>query len=432
MPTPNLKDLPRRAFGSYQEQTGQSLKLWAFLALTSFITQIVLRHELAPGEFGTLNTVFGVIGLMCVPLVAVIQTFTWYLALNHAPERRERIDSLRSATVLVTEMFAWAWAGVAGLLLLLALPLVELPRLSLHLFTLIAVLIALGGVLSGAVYSDEKQLRLWIWLLGIAAVARLILSAWLGWSQPWAESGLAAFLIAGLITFAPALRPTEAEESQRMKALRAVWDRDFLLNLSATFSVLLALFLFSSADRIVAQSWFGAPTNNNFGYVDWRMFDAYQTAGLIGRSLLWGTQPLLLILYAQRSLLDRSTPASIRWFWIYLGALLAGVIFVELFRLPLSWLFCGRDLLYTSHLVPIFALAMVPLGLLQGLGMFALASRRYPECFVLGGCSIGYTLLLYLAGRQAVLMPAYMFGGGLVALMILLFVGVVRWGRKQP
>ena len=69
---------------------------------------------------------------------------------------------------------------------------------------------------------------------------------------------------------------------------------------------------------------------------------------------------------------------------------------------------------------------------LQALGVFSLASRRYHECFVLGGCGVGYTLLLYLAGRQPQLMPAYMFGGGLVSLMVVLFVGVVRWGRKQP
>jgi hypothetical protein len=166
--------------------------------------------------------------------------------------------------------------------------------------------------------------------------------------------------------------------------------------------------------------------------VDWPLFDAYQTAGLLGRAVLWGTQPLLLVLFVQRSRLNKTTALSLKWFWIYLVALVAGIIFLELFHQTLSELFCGRDYLRTSHLVLVFAAAIIPLGLLQGLGVFSLASRRYQECFVLGGCSIGYTLLLYLAGRQAQLMPAYMFGGGLVALMIVLFVGVVRWGRKQP
>jgi len=45
---------------------------------------------------------------------------------------------------------------------------------------------------------------------------------------------------------------------------------------------------------------------------------------------------------------------------------------------------------------------------------------------------VAYAFLQYLEGREANIMPAYMFGGGMVAVMIMLFVGVVRWGRKQP
>jgi hypothetical protein len=137
-------------------------------------------------------------------------------------------------------------------------------------------------------------------------------------------------------------------------------------------------------------------------------------------------------LFAQRSRLEHTTPASLTFFWIYLGALFAGAIFLDLLAGPLSRLFCGDDFQATSFFVPGLSTAMVPLGLLQALGVFSLASRRHHECFVLGGCSVGYTLLLYLVARQPQLMPAYMFGGGLVALMMMLFVGVVRWGRRQP
>ena len=167
-------------------------------------------------------------------------------------------------------------------------------------------------------------------------------------------------------------------------------------------------------------------------YVDWPRFDAYQAAGLLGRAILWGTQPLLWIFFAQRSRLARTTAASLIFFWIYAGALLLGAILVACLAQPLSQLFCGDNFQSTAVFVPSFALAMIPLGLLQAMGFFALASRRYPECFVMGGCALGYVLLLFLVGRQPQLMPAYMFGGGLVSLMLLLFVGVVRWGRKQP
>ena len=425
-------DVFRRACLIYQKETGQTLILWALIALLNFTAQIVFRRELAPGEFGTLNTALGMIGLMTVPVLALNQAFTHYLARPCADESSARIDSLRAAALLVTETFAWIWGALSLLLVFLLLPLLDLPRFSLQLFTLMNVLIALGGLVSWTVYQGGNQLRLWAWLLAAAALARVLVGAGLAGQEPWAESGLAAFLLAGFITLTPALRSRETDAATRLKACQTILDRDFLLGAGATFSVLLALFLFSSADRIVAQSWFGVATNNNMGLVNWPLFDAYQTAGLLGRGILWGTQPLLWILFAQRSRLDHTTPASLTFFWIYLGALVLGAILLGCLAQPLSRLFCGPDFQSTALFVPSFAAVMVPLGVLQALGVFSLASRRYHECFVLGGCGVGYTLLLYLAGRQPQLMPAYMFGGGLVSLMVVLFVGVVRWGRKQP
>jgi hypothetical protein len=429
---PKDPGLFRRALFIYQKETGQSLVGWALLALLNFITQIVFRHELAPGEFGTLNTALGVIGLMTVPLLAVNQAFTHYLARDHAAGQSARIDSLRAAALPVMETFAWIWGAFCFLLVFLLLPLLDLPRFSLQLFTLMNVLIALGGLVSWAVCQGGNQLRLWAWLLASSALARVLVSAGLTRLEPWAESGLAAFLLAGFITLTPALRSRETDLAMRWKAYRTVLDRDFLLCVGATFSVLLALFLFSSADRIVAQSWFGVANNNNMGLVNWDQFDAYQTAGLLGRALLWGAQPLLWIFFAQRMPLDRTTPVSLTFLWIYLGALLLGAILLGCLAQPLSWLFCGPHFQSTASFVPSFAAAMIPLGLLQALGVFSLASRRHHECFVLGGCAVAYTLVLYLVGRQPHLMPAYMFGGGLVSLMVVLFVGIVRWGRKQP
>ena len=434
-----------RARLTYEKETGQSPVLWALVALLNFIAQVVFHRELATGEFGTLNTALGVIGLMTVPVLALNQAFAHHLARAHRDGPSTRIESLRAAALPVMETFAWIWGALCLVLVFLLLPLLGLPRFSLQLLTLINVLIAIGGVVSWAACREGKQLRLWAWLLAASALARVLAGAGLAWKAPWAESCLAAFLLGGFIALIPALRPRETGAAARWNACRAVWsnvDRDFLLCAGASFSVLLALYLFSSADRIVAQCWFGVATNNNMGLVNWDLFDAYQTAGLLARGLLWGTQPLLWILFAQRSRLDRTRADSLTFFWIYAGALLLGAIILGWLAQPLSRLFCGGALaMYTipvpkfeltSHFVPSLAAAMIPLGLLQALGIFSLASRRHPECFVLGGCSVGYTLLLDLAGRQPELMPVYMFGGGLVCLMVVLFVGVARWGRKQP
>jgi len=422
-----------RVLNWYWKETGQSLGLWLLVALLSFATQIIFRRELALGEFGTLNTALAVIGMLTVPVIAVNQAFVWYLARPHPAERQSFLVALRDAKLLITETLAWAWAAISFLLLFLVLPLVYLPRFSLELFVLLNVVVGLGGFVSSAICEQKGQWRLWGSLLLASAVARVLIGVGTAGAHPWAETGLAAFLVAGFITLVPALREQgTATATERLQALRTALDFDFLLYTGATFSVLLAIFLFINADRIVAQAWFGTRTSNNIGYVNWTRFDAYQTAGLLGRSILWGTQPLLFVLFTHRSRLNRTTAASLTFFWLYLGALFSGAVTLWLLARPLCQLFCGNDFESTASFIPIFTLTMIPLGFLQGLAIFALASRRYHECFVLGGSGVAYTLLLYLVGRRPELMPAYMFGGGLVILMLALFVGVVRWGRKQP
>jgi hypothetical protein len=424
----------RQGLLKFREETGQSLVVWAIIAVFSLFTQVVLHHTLLPGEFGTFNTVLGVIGLMLVPQVALIHAFNWHVARKHAPGEEQRLQGLRASEVIVIETFTWIWALVGSIVVMFILQFLALPRYTLCLFTQLNVVLALGALLSAAMYRSRGRLKTWSWLFAGTALARLLLCIVVTWYIPWSEAALAGFLLAGLITIVPVLRTTETGEAQRIKALKTIMDRAFLVDLGAIFSVFLAIYLFTNADRIVAQSWFGTVGVNdtNADIIDWPMFDAYQTAGLLGRSILWGTQPLLLILFLRRARMDRTTSATMDWFWLYLGLLVTGVTLIDLFDVPLTQLFCGRDYERTAHLVPGFTLTMMPLGLLQGVGIFGLASRRYIECFVFGACGIAYTLLLYGAGRHPQLMLAYMFGGGLISLMMVLFVGVVRWGRRQP
>ena len=164
--TSKSTDFVRRSLATYQKETGLPLAWWALIALLNFIAQIIFRRELVPGEFGTVNTVLGVIGLMTVPVLALNQAFTNYLARSHAADQAARIESLRASAFLVTETFAWAWGGLCLLLVFLLLPLLDLPRFSLELFTLLNVLIALGGAVSLAVCQQANQLRLWILVAG--------------------------------------------------------------------------------------------------------------------------------------------------------------------------------------------------------------------------------------------------------------------------
>jgi hypothetical protein len=413
------------ALEAYRRESGRSLALWAVLALLNLATQVAFRLNLLPGEFATLNCLLAVIALMLLPVLALEHAFDFFRPREAAPER---LAVFREARMPWMQSFTTMWALLALPLFFLLLETLRLPRFSLIAITLANGLLLLGGGFSAAYYREQNRLRFWGGLLVAAGLLRVALAIGLTASEPWSEMGLVAGIAAAFILLTPLLRQARIRFHWR-KARLAWGDREFMLHLTATLSVLLAVFLFTNADRIVAGVCFAR--DNNLGYVQGSQFDAYQTAGLLGRALLWGTQPLLLILLARRAPLER-TPAGVRQlFWFYVGVFVAGAALLHALA---PWLgrLCGRDeAAATTLFISGFALAMLPMGLLQGLGIFALASRRYPECFVLGGSALAYALVLGAVGRPQ-LMVSYVFGGGSVALFLVLFVGVVRWGRRQP
>jgi hypothetical protein len=429
--TPDVGFVSRSA-SAFKESTGQSILVWLGIAVANVAFQILLFRNLfyqSPGEFGLLTTAFGIVGLLTVPLLALLSASLLYPSSPQANGPNHRLDAIRASAVTAIETAAWIWAAVCVLLIFLPSPLPSLARFPLQILALMNVLIGLGAIVGRSVCENDNP-KVWATLLIAAALVRVVLGGWLTSIEPWAEAGLTVSLLAGFITLAPALRSHEIAFHERVKACRTLLDHEFLLYAGATLSVLLGLYLFTNADRILAITWPGiglasAPVIGPT--VKPVEFDQYQAAGLLARSVLWGTQPFLWIHFAQRARLKKTTPFSLTFFWIYLAALALGALAFG----GLTQSHPGSSA-PTGGFGPTFAAAVIPLGFLQGIGFFSLASRRYHECFVLGGCGVAYTVVLYLFGRKPELMLPYMFGSGVVSLMIVLFVGIARWGRKQP
>ncbi len=419
----------RAPFLFYRQSTGQSLGLWMILAIAACDVQIIFRRTLDVGHFGTLQTVLGLIGLLTVPFVALSQALTQYFVHDHGPEHSQRLAGLRASSLFLTDTLGLILAVLSVPAFFIIMPIFSLRGLQLQVCTILTFLVTLGALVGAEVY--RNNLNRWTRLLLGAAVARILLAYGLTHYFTTAYTAFTVLITAGFVTLIAALdqRETGRDFARLWQAVR---DRDFLLHLAATFCVVFGIYVFTNADRIVSQDWFGNPVNNNIGYVNWPRFDAYQSAGLLGRGLLWGTMPLLLLVYVERTHLTRTTFRSMRFFWVYLATLIVSAILLGTFSGFFSYLFCGRHFEETAHFLPAFCLAMVPLGILQGVGIFALASHRYPECFTFAGASLFYSIPLFLEGRQPEIMLLYMFVGATVALMIIMFVGVVRWGRKQP
>jgi hypothetical protein len=387
--------------------------------LLNFLSQVVLRRELAPGEFGTVNTVLGVVTVLATPLLVL------RLVPHHRLLSPQEAAQWRRHRPTLTRLAVFGWGGISLVLMFSLLPSLALPRTALQMFAILATEATLAAGLGVARCQATKRVGLLTFLVIAGASIRLAVSALAGHYQPEAESGLGPVILAGTLLALPALQdyhlPPLGLEGRTVL-------RKLLLPLLATASVVLALLLFSNAHRLVAQRNFGAPDPLNFGFVNFGAFDDFQVAGLIAQRILGITLLLLVVFWTKRTVLNRTTLASLRWFWIYLGALGIGVLLL-VFAAPLA------DAIFTGHpaaFLPGFAGAVLMLGLVQGAAIFALASRRWAECFVLGACGIAYTLFLFYAGHQPQLMTTYMFGGALISLMLVLGVGVVRYARSHP
>jgi hypothetical protein len=412
---------PNAQAPGFREAAGLALPVWAAAALLQFAAQIAFRRNLEPGDFATLNSVLGAIGLAAVPLAALRLGLTFSRADTSSPAEA-RLPIQQTALVI--------WGFVCALAFLPLLDLLRLPRFSVGLFATAALFVALGACFGAARYQHLSRWKSWAALVLLAGAARVLGAIFIAGAEPWAEMGLLVEILAGSFLLAPILRQSKMTFAWN-QARTALKERDLKLHLAATISLLLGLYLFTNADRFLAQIWFGNSTDNNLGLVRWDLFDGYQTAGLLGRALVWGTQPILLLFLARRSPQDHTGKKARRYLWLYLAALLLGGFVLYALRQPLSRLFGGGGEEMTEYFLPGFIGAMVMMGLVQGLGFFALASRRYPECFALGAAGIAYTVFLALVGRPQLLV-SYMFGGGGVALLLVLSIGIVRWGRQQP
>jgi hypothetical protein len=387
------------------------------MAALSLITQIILRRELAPGEFGTLIALLGLVLILLAPIAAVSRVLRYtFSATEFSP---------------LLNRAALAWGALCIVFLFIALPTLGLSRTSLQFFTVVVVVAGLLAICARPV----TPIR-WCFGIGLAAtIVRLIVSAWAGHVWPCAESGLGALVLACLIAGLPALgdQPAAPTLATAWKTLRPV-----LVPSLATLSVVTALALFTNGDRIVAQCLFAASnqtqvTQTDSGaaiasFVDHPPFDDYQSAGLLVRYCLWGLLPVLFLFHARRSPLKQTTYASLRPLWIYLAALVAALVLLIIAAPLANVLFSGTP----SIFIPGFVGAGIALGLLQAIGIFSLASRRHVECFVLGACSLAYTAFLFGACRELQLLTTCMFAGALVSLMVVLFTGVVRYARSHP
>ena len=413
-PVPASKAVARHA--GKLLQSGIILAAASFLiGIGNFAFQAIIGHKLKEtGEYGLVNTALSYVGLLGLPLLIATTAITHYIARYDFHGDHARLQGLIAGCRRF--LFRLTLAGSLTAVVV-AKPLSDFLhyRTSLTLAALACVLTGLWGGLATALcqgLSWFKRLA-FIGLLGVAI--RLAFGGVMAAKSPVAEWAVLATAVAALSNLVLLIW---RRDLVRHAEPISPWNREFVQFLVVSATVMGGSYCFLQGDLLVAQRFFTKPE-----------LDAYTGAGVFARALPMTVAPLLTVLFTHRSTAHTSDALreQLKLIGLYAGGLLCGLAGLLVLR-TYCLQFIGRNTPEAAAMISRLATAMVAVGLLQALGMWALASRWMKIALLYGGLGLAYWLVLYLFGESPLSMLRVMpfASGSAFAMLFIVWLMVMR------
>jgi O-antigen/teichoic acid export membrane protein len=398
-----------------ETRSGQLLRSGVLLSVVSLATgganyafQAIMGRQLSTAEYGYLNTTLGLIGLLSLPLLIASNAVTHYVAHFRAQGNEAHLSGL----LLGCRRFLLRLT-VAGSLLavLLVKPLSDFfrfPRPLLMVVAVICVMASLWGTFAATLCQGMSWFRRLAAIGLTGAVLRLLFGY--GCTLKWASAEPAVLASAVALLANLALLFWKRDLAWRGPT-ESPWGWDFGRYLVAAAACVGGSYCFTQSDLLVAQRYFPKDT---VGY--------YSAAGVLARALPMVVAPLLTVLFTSRS--GHRTGGVVREQFKLLGLYAAGLV-VGASLLILLRAICVRLLLGTATpesvaLVGRLAVTMMFVGLLQGLGMWALASRWLRVTIIYGVVGLAYSLMLLWRGTSlAALLQIMPLAAGAALVLVL-------------
>jgi len=354
----------------------------------NYVFQMIMGRRLSSEEFGLFNTTLGLIGLLGLPSLIASNAITHYIAHFRAQGNQAGLSGL----LLGCRRFLLRLTIVGSIsAMVLVKPLAEFfnfPRTTLMLVAVICVIAGLWGTFGSTLCQGLSWFRR-LAFIGVAAVVlRLTFGYLTTLKYPAAE---AAALASAVMLLANLALLYWRKELAWTGNTESPWKWDFARYLLTAAACVGGGYCFTQGDLLVAQRYF---KGDALGH--------YAAAGLLGRALPMVVAPLLTVLFTSRSGHREGSVVreQLRLLGLYALGLMAGAGMLIALRA-----FCVRLLLgaYTpdaAQMVIPLAITMVFVGLLQGLGMWSLASRWSWTTIAYGVCGLTYWLTLLGCGKS--------------------------------
>ena len=384
-------------------------------AAANYLFQALMRRHLSWSEFGYLNASLSLILFASVPLTAASQTLTHHLALLSSRGDTPKMVLIQAASLKVLRHFTWLLILLSLIFIYPVSDFLHYPRSSLVWTVLLLIPVNLWSALGGAWCSGLSRFRLLAFLMISAAVVRLSTGEIFVRLWPWAETGLFATMLSGLVlSTVVIISPHKAASAIVRSFLR---DRKLMIYGLAALSVSFGTLAFLQGDQIIAQRHFSGET-----------LGRYSGAGLLGRAIVWVGLPVLTVYFTRRSGRHPNHRSPVILIWVYLGLIIIGSLFLIMFRIQLLSLLLGVHDSELATMASQFALVMIPIGILQALGFHFLAARQILACLLFGTLGILYLIALTWWGTTPSLILETM---GITAALATLLLGFLSWLQQS-
>jgi hypothetical protein len=231
------------------------------------------------------------------------------------------------------------------------------------------------------------------WFKRLAIIG--LMSALLRWVFTWvttAEHPIAEYAVASTAVglLANIILLYWRKELFRHGEAVSPWNQEFVQYLVVSAACLGGSYFFLQGDMLVAKRYFEDVA-----------FDNYTAANKLATALPIVVGPLLVVLFTSRSG-ERSgsaVSAQLKLLGLYAVGLACGVVTLFVLQDFCVKLILGRESPNAAAMIGRLAITMVFGGLLQALGMWALASRWLKVALLYGGLGLAYWFALLCFGK---------------------------------
>ncbi|HEY0551543.1 MAG TPA: hypothetical protein VGF13_18205, partial [Verrucomicrobiae bacterium] len=315
------------------------------------------------GEFGAFGQTVAFVGLLGLPLsmasTAIVHHIAHFRGAKNEAQLRGLLAGCRSFLLKLTIV-----ACVLGVALIKPLSQAfAIPRPSLTMAALVTLIIALwSGYASALAQGMGWFKRMALISLGVVMVK--IAFVWIVTRQhPVAETSMLGVAAGTLVTLAVFFWWKDLfQPGERLSP----WNRDFFRYLAVAAAGVGGGWCFTQSDMLVVGNYF-SPADK----------DAYNGAVRIASALHLAVSPLLLVLFTARSgeRAGKTLTGPLGLLLLYAAGLAGGAVVLFFGRDLCVNIIFGKPFPEASMMIARLAMTMIFVGLIQALGMWALASH---------------------------------------------------------